>query len=81
MFGVSNNGKRVPCSCRDKLDIDINIKYKRDLVQSTLSVIQYLVDCGRMLEAERVLERIGSCNGICPTANNEISKSRCGCHS
>ena len=68
-------GKRCSCSS----EIDTNLKYRRDLVQSTLSVIQYLVDCGQYAEAEIILERIGSCNGICPTANNVISQSRCGC--
>lgn len=70
-----------PCSCGEKIDLDVNLKYKRDLVQSTLSVIQYLVDCNRLEEAQRILERIGSCNGICPTANDNISKSKCGCQS
>ena len=81
LFGPTKNGRMKPCSCGEKIDLDVNLKYKRDLVQSTLSVIQYLVDCNRLEEAQRILERIGSCNGICPTANDNISKSRCGCQS
>lgn len=81
LFGPTKNGRMKPCSCGEKVDLDVNLKYKRDLVQSTLSVIQYLVDCNRLEEAQRILERIGSCNGICPTANDNISKSRCGCQS
>lgn len=75
LFSASSKVKCPPC----KTDIDTNLKYKRDLVQSTLSVLQYLVDCDQLAEAQRILERIGSCNGICPTADKATSDSRCGC--
>lgn len=50
--------------------------YKRDLLWSALNVIQYLAEMSQFEEAERLLERITDCNGLCDNTN---SKGGCGC--
>ena len=49
--------------------------YKRDLLSSAISVISYLAEIEQFEEAERLLERISSCNRLCDTT---LSNS-CGC--
>lgn len=49
--------------------------YKRDLIWSALNVITYLVEMKQFEEAERLLERITDCNGLCDNS----TKSGCGC--
>ena len=44
--------------------------YKRDLVWATLNVINYLIEDGLFEEAQKILEEIQSCNGICYNDNN-----------
>lgn len=50
--------------------------YKRDLVWSALNVIQYMIDSNQLAEAQRLLERIMGCNGIC---SGEKTGEDCGC--
>lgn len=50
-------------------------KYNRDLVWAALTVIQYLVDFEQYQEAQRILERISGCNGLC----KESKGGGCGC--
>lgn len=65
--------------CTNKCSTE-NVKY-RDLVWMALNCIQYCIDVGNFYEAQRILEKITTCNGICQDAvqaNN--SNSSCGCH-
>ena len=48
--------------------------YKRDLLSSAISVISYLAEIEQFEEAERLLESIVGCNGLC-----EDDYSNCGC--
>lgn len=48
--------------------------YKRDLLWSSLNIIKYLVEMYQYEEAERLLERISGCNGLC-----DIENQKCGC--
>lgn len=57
--------------------IDSNISYKRDLVWSALNVINYMIELDQYEEAQRLLERIQGCNGLCESS--ETSTSSCGC--
>lgn len=59
-------------------NVDNNLIYKRDLLNSALNVIDYMVSLGQYAEAQRILDRIGGCNGICDTGNSNNSQS-CGC--
>lgn len=51
--------------------------YKRDLVWAALNVIQYMVDLNQFSEAQRLLERINGCNGLC--SKEETGEQNCGC--
>lgn len=54
--------------------------YKRDVIWMAINVIRYLVELHEYEEAERILETVGGCNGLC---KNELSKGTrpggCGC--
>ena len=59
-----------------KADIDSTIIYKRDLLWSALNVIKYLVDMDQYEEAQRILDEITECNGLCP---QHTGTRNCGC--
>lgn len=48
--------------------------YKRDLVWSAINTILYMAEIEQFEEAERLLERILGCNGLC-----DKEYSNCGC--
>lgn len=53
--------------------IDSNLLYIRDLIWMSLNVIDYMVEMEQYDEAERLLDRVTGCNGLCKSSN-------CGCH-
>ena len=57
--------------------VDSDLIYRRDLVWAALNVIQYLIDSHYFCEAQRLLERITSCNGLCTSA--ELGTKGCCC--
>jgi hypothetical protein len=50
---------------------------KRDLVWAALNVIQYMIDFNQLAEAQRLLERINGCNGLC--SSEDTGDKGCGC--
>lgn len=54
---------------------DKELIYNRDLIWSTLNVIEYMVEFCQYQEAQRLLEQLTGCNGIC----QEQTNSKCGC--
>lgn len=75
--------KQTSIKC-NKNNVDNNLIYKRDLIWSTLNVINYMVEVDQYEEAERLLERITGCNGLCGdsfygNSCHEKSYSNCGC--
>ena len=56
--------------------VDTQLIYRRDLVWAALNVIQYMVDSNQLAEAERLLERINGCNGLCTDID---TGEDCGC--
>lgn len=69
----------------DKKNLDRNLIYKRDLIWSALNVIKYMAEAEQYEEAERLLERITGCNGLCDNSYGECGchkpvQSNCGCH-
>lgn len=70
---VLDSQTSIDCN-RDKVVSKDDI-YKRDLIWSALNVITYLVEMNQFQEAERLLERITDCNGLCDNS----TKSGCGC--
>lgn len=65
--------KRASTNCNNT-GVDQASIYKRDLIWSTINVIEYMIEFGQYDEAERLLVRINDCNGLC---NN--TKTNCGC--
>lgn len=63
----------------NKPSTDGSLTYKRDLLWSALNVIEYLIDMCQIEEAQRLLDEITDCNGLCPKSN--IINSGCGCGS
>lgn len=51
--------------------------YKRDLLWSTINVLQYLVEQQQYEEAQRLLKRVTGCNGLCD--NCYSNNQDCGC--
>lgn len=59
--------------------VDSQLTYKRDLVWAALNVIDYMIDSNQLTEAQRLLERINGCNGLC--SKEETGEQVCGCES
>lgn len=57
--------------------VDSQLIYKRDLVWAALNVIQYMIDFNQLAEAQRLLERINGCNGLC--SSEDTGDKGCGC--
>ena len=52
--------------------------YKRDLLWSAINTLEYLIEMGQYEEAEKLLERITDCNGICDNSET-FNNNNCGC--
>lgn len=65
--------------CYNK-DITTNeTMYKRDLVWMTINVIKYLTEFNQLAEVQRLIERIGGCNGLCQSEYKQFTSRGCGC--
>lgn len=67
-FLDKNNGG---CSSQ----VDSSDRFNLDLIWITLSVIHYLIECGKYIEAGEILNKFHTCNSIC----DNMRPSRCGC--
>lgn len=67
--------KRASIKC-DTTNVDQETIYKRDLLNSAINVINYMASLGQYVEAQRLLERISGCNGLC---NTGVTTNGCGC--
>lgn len=70
--------------CKSKnADLD-DLIFKRDFIWMTINVIKYNIDMEQYKEAQRVLEQVNYCNGLCPDTNSygksTYKSSGCGCH-
>nr|DAU23709.1 MAG TPA: hypothetical protein [Caudoviricetes sp.] len=65
--------------CFTKGTIDSQLIFKRDLAWMSINVIKYMVQSNQLAEAERIIEQIGGCNGICKTEFNKWTDHDCGC--
>lgn len=57
--------------------------YNRDIIWMAINVIKYLIELGQYYEAQRVLEDITQCGGICKDVmvdKNTIGGGGCGCN-
>lgn len=54
--------------------------FRRDVVWMALNNIEYLVELGRLNEAQRIIELISGCNGICEIVNaKKLNNNGCCC--
>jgi len=47
-----------------------------------MNIVKYMTDLNQLDEAERIIEQVTSCNGICNNEQNQtnrINSSGCGC--
>ena len=65
--------------CWNKNKVNSELIYKRDLVWMAINVVKYLTQCEQLAEAERVIETIQGCNGLCVSTNLTNSTNGCGC--
>lgn len=79
-YQIFDQAASINCN---KSIIDKELIYKRDLLWSALNVIKYMIEIDQYEEAERLLERITGCNGLCNNLQNDCNKkyksSGCGC--
>lgn len=84
-FSVCSLKKCFVKICQDIIDSQTSIcnkenksieTYKRDLIWSVLNVIEYMVELDQLEEAQRLLEEVTVCNGLC--YQNEFNS--CGCN-
>lgn len=66
-------------SCWNRSKIDSDLIFKRDLVWMAINVVKYYTECNSLAEAERIIESINGCNGLCTPTNLSNNTSSCGC--
>ena len=44
-----------------------------------INVIKYMVECNQLYEAERIIELLHSCNGVCGGIKTSTNSDGCGC--
>lgn len=72
----------LPQRCKNKLDDIKLLIYDRDILWMALNVIKYLIELSQYYEAQRILENIIQCGGVCANSyNNLIESTNCGCNS
>lgn len=59
-------------------DIDKELIWKRDFIWMSINIMKYYLDLGQIYEAQRTLENIQYCGGICGTITNNTNN--CGCN-
>lgn len=74
---IFNNRAFSPCWSRNSVDSEL--VYKRDLAWMAINIIKYLSKCGQLIEAQRIIQNISGCNGLCSDSSNTSSSKGCGC--
>lgn len=73
----------LPGRCKNRTDDVKMLIYNRDIIWMAINVIKYLIELGQYYEAQRVLEDITQCGGICKDVmvdKNTIGGGGCGCN-
>lgn len=65
--------------CWNRSQIESDLVFRRDLVWTAINVIKYRVKFNQFAEAQRVIEQIGGCNGLCKSEFRQTSNHGCGC--
>ena len=71
------NSDYIKCK---KNTTESSTNYERDLIFMGINTINYLVGFNELSEAQRIIEQLESCNGVCKQSYANTSKSGgCGC--
>lgn len=71
----------LPGRCQNKLDDVRMLIYNRDIIWMGINVIKYLIELAQYYEAQRVLEDITQCGGICKDVDRVVEGGGgCGCN-
>lgn len=71
---------KINLRCLDRSNAD-DVKFKRDFLWMTINVIKYYVEFNQLYEAQRLLQEVNYCGGICNDQNLSASQSSgCGCN-
>lgn len=73
----------LPGRCKNRLDDVKSLIYNRDIIWMAINIIKYLIELGQYYEAQRVLEDVTQCGGICRDVmidKNTIGGGGCGCN-
>ena len=73
---IFDKSNLAPCFSKENID---DLIYKRDLVWMTINVVTYLVSLCQLNEAERYIELINGCNGVCKQNKKSNNDMSCGC--
>lgn len=65
--------------CWNRNRVDGDLIFRRDLVWMAINVIKYRVEFNQLAEAQRVIEQIGGCNGLCKSEFRQTPNHGCGC--
>lgn len=78
--GQGFSGSNGNMACFNRSNVDDGLIYRRDMVWMALNTIHYLVEANRLQEAQRIIEQIGGCNGLCKGWYEHSGlKPDCGC--
>lgn len=72
----------LPGRCRNRVDDVKNLIYNRDIIWMAINIIKYLIELKQYYEAQRVLEDITQCGGICKDVmiDKDTIGGGCGCN-
>lgn len=71
--------KNINFRCLSDTDLKDPL-FRRDLLWMTINIIKYHVDLGQLWEAQRLLQEMNYCGGLCNDQSmSKQSTSRCGC--
>lgn len=66
--------------CFNKAKESDDLIFKRDIALMVINAVTYYTQFNQLAEAQRLIERIGGCGGICPSINGQaINGHDCGC--
>lgn len=65
--------------CFNKSIDETSNLYTRDLLWMSINTIRFSTEFNQLTEAQRIIEQIGGCNGICKPSRTAVGTKDCGC--
>lgn len=63
----------------NKCSEDSTFVRNRDIIWMAINVIRYLLDLGRLFEAQKIVEKMHKCTGLCYNTTINITNTNVGC--